>query len=382
METKAIASGMLPKHERLRNYLLAELNANRLKPGDLLPAEIELAKRMNMARNTVRQALSPLERNGLIRRIRGKGTFVTQDARLKLESSRRLFALVVPDSCGGYYPSLQRGFGAGANALSKQIIVADTGNDPLKQADIILQLMDERVAGVAMVPSTRAVDSAHQIRALQDRGIPVVFCHRLVPGINAPLVTFDSLSVGQLAGEALLERGHRRVAFFGTQHGNRVQGYLRGLRQALRDGQGDVPDDLVLLNEHWLPEHEMVVRETLERMMSSRNRPSAIMASFDTEAELLYVLLGRMGIEIPDQLSLISFGGVYRENAIMRRLAAVVVNEEQLGHRATELLEEIRRGDRAIDNTEECLMPLARSEGETLGASCIAETVCSQFRSR
>src|SRR3954471_1297337 len=74
-EDKASLGG-IPKHERLRAYLLQELNGGRLKPGDALPTEFALATSAEVSRNTVRHALAELERGGLIRRVRGCGTFV------------------------------------------------------------------------------------------------------------------------------------------------------------------------------------------------------------------------------------------------------------------------------------------------------------------
>ena len=41
----------------------------------------------------------------------------------------------------------------------------------------------------------------------------MVFCHRRVEGIAAPLLAIPFHEVGRLAGQALAERGHRRVAF-------------------------------------------------------------------------------------------------------------------------------------------------------------------------
>src|SRR5258706_16155284 len=91
------ALGGIPKHERLRAYLLNELSRGRLKPGNALPTELELATSAEVSRNTVRHALAELERSGLIRRGRGSGTFVHESAMGRLKSGLDIFALGIPD---------------------------------------------------------------------------------------------------------------------------------------------------------------------------------------------------------------------------------------------------------------------------------------------
>ena len=49
-----------PKYERLRQFLVEEVAAGRLKPGDMLPTEQQLADTYAIARSTVRQALATL----------------------------------------------------------------------------------------------------------------------------------------------------------------------------------------------------------------------------------------------------------------------------------------------------------------------------------
>jgi len=61
----------------LRDALAAELRAERWRPGERLPTERALGARHGVARNTVRRALDALEREGLIRRHVGRGTFRT-----------------------------------------------------------------------------------------------------------------------------------------------------------------------------------------------------------------------------------------------------------------------------------------------------------------
>jgi GntR family transcriptional regulator len=48
-----------------------------LKEGDVLPSELELCERFGISRSTVRQAFASLEKEGIVERHRGKGTFVS-----------------------------------------------------------------------------------------------------------------------------------------------------------------------------------------------------------------------------------------------------------------------------------------------------------------
>ena len=89
--------------------------------------------------------------------------------------------------------------------------------------------------------------------------------------------------------------------------------------------------------------------------------------SFDSEAELVYLLLHRLGVKLPEQMSLVGFGGTWREGAITRRLTSVAVDEEAVGRRAAELLDEMRRRERPLDDVTEVVLPLSLTGGETLG---------------
>jgi len=60
--------------------LLRSIRQGIMVPGSKLPNERELASQLNTSRTAVRSALSIMEREGLIRRRVGAGTFLTEDA--------------------------------------------------------------------------------------------------------------------------------------------------------------------------------------------------------------------------------------------------------------------------------------------------------------
>jgi GntR family transcriptional regulator len=70
-----ITEGAVPKHEQLRR-ILQRLVTEQLQPGSAIPSERQLIAEYGVSRITVREALGQLVNDGLLTRVRGKGTFV------------------------------------------------------------------------------------------------------------------------------------------------------------------------------------------------------------------------------------------------------------------------------------------------------------------
>lgn len=355
-----------PKHERLREHLVNEIIAGRLEPGGALPSEHHLVKTLGIARTTVRQAMASLESDGLIRRVQGKGTYVEPDVKEKLRQDHDVFALVVPETRAGFYPSLLYGFDAAAGEMHHQTLVCNTDNNVDKQGNIILQLLDKKVGGVAINPTSLPLTPAFQIRQLQERGIPVVFCHRRVEGISAPLLAIPFRDVARMAGKAFADRGHRHVALIDSHRSSVFPEWEAGLVEALQaDGREAVlgsycaGDSIVM--------HEEEVFATLEKVLAGPDRPTAVFAPFDTLAEMIYLLLPRLGLRVPEDVSVVGFGGTWREGILTRRLTSVVIDEAATGQKAVSLLHEMRCGNRSITDNEEIVLGVELSDGVTLG---------------
>ncbi|MDB5470052.1 MAG: yvoA 2 [Caulobacter sp.] len=68
----------LPLHETIRARLEADILSGRLKPGEKLPNETDLAAEWGCARMTVGRALSALAEAGMVQRRKRAGTFVAR----------------------------------------------------------------------------------------------------------------------------------------------------------------------------------------------------------------------------------------------------------------------------------------------------------------
>ncbi|MGB0389277.1 MAG: GntR family transcriptional regulator [Ardenticatenaceae bacterium] len=68
----------LPKYYQIAEGLREQITSGRLKPNDQIPTEEALCRQYQVSRGTVQQAIRELVRDGLIRRERGRGSFVNQ----------------------------------------------------------------------------------------------------------------------------------------------------------------------------------------------------------------------------------------------------------------------------------------------------------------
>ncbi|MGV8895819.1 MAG: GntR family transcriptional regulator [Rhodoglobus sp.] len=68
----------VPMYDQLRQLILNLIEEGSLAPGDSLPGEHRLCELYGISRTVVRQALAQLQVEGVVERVKGKGTFVAR----------------------------------------------------------------------------------------------------------------------------------------------------------------------------------------------------------------------------------------------------------------------------------------------------------------
>ena len=106
--------GKLPYYQQLYEILRGKIQRGEWQPGDLIPTESDLIDRYQVSRNTVRQVLDMLVKEGLIYRQRGRGSFVSHPT---LEQSMTRIVSFTEDM-------RQRKFTPGTQVLSSSLLPA------------------------------------------------------------------------------------------------------------------------------------------------------------------------------------------------------------------------------------------------------------------
>jgi GntR family transcriptional regulator len=74
----AVQNNGIPIYVQLREQILALIGRGVLKPGHQLPTMRQVAVALRIDLNTVQRAYAELERDGVLAKLRGVGTFVTE----------------------------------------------------------------------------------------------------------------------------------------------------------------------------------------------------------------------------------------------------------------------------------------------------------------
>jgi GntR family transcriptional regulator len=80
LEGFAVQNNGIPIYVQLREQILALIGRGLLKPDSQLPTMRQMAVALKIDLNTVQRAYAELERDGVLTKVRGVGTFVTAPA--------------------------------------------------------------------------------------------------------------------------------------------------------------------------------------------------------------------------------------------------------------------------------------------------------------
>ena len=106
----------IPLHVQLKRALLKMIEEGELKPGDKIMSESELCEKYNISRITARRAIDDLAREGYLRKVPGKGTFVSTP---KITEKLGLLVTFTEDM-------LSRGLKPGSKLMKRDIITPPT----------------------------------------------------------------------------------------------------------------------------------------------------------------------------------------------------------------------------------------------------------------
>lgn len=245
---------------------------------------------------------------------------------------------VVGDLTNAFYAKVASGVESVLAEFGLTMLLAATRDDPSRESPTVAAVLEHRVRALLLVP----VGEDHAYLEHERRlGTPIVGVDRPAANANLDSVVFDNRGGAYAAVRSLIDAGHRRIAFVGSDntiytHEQRLSGYRQALEEAA------LPVDPNLLRRD-APDSAAAGRAAHELLRLDRP-PTAIFAANNIAA------LGALNAvrEQPCRIGFVAFDDFDFADAL--KITVVSHDPAQMGREAASLAlaPERQRADRPV----------------------------------
>ncbi len=308
-----------------------------------LPTEMEMMRKYQVSRQTIRRAMSVLQSEGLITRRQGSGSYINGAALSDL-SPRRTVAILAPFVNDYTFSSSLRDVQPVFSEAGYQSQLFFTKNMVGQERQILQSLLEHPVRGILVQGTKNAFPNPNidLYGQLQDRGVCILFLGASYAGLTSvPCLTTDDYSGGYLLARHLIRHNHTRIA--GIFRSDDISGHQRylGCVCALRDSGLPVEDQ----HFFW---YERAMSDTMPGLLNAPRlrfllrmylpECTAVICQDDELAVFLIHQLGNYNIQVPQQMSVVAFGSSYRSRSLPWQITAAIPDNTNLWAHASKVL--------------------------------------------
>ena len=276
-------------------------------------------------------------REWVLKEARKAGFRPSPVTRSAIGKSTRSIGVLVPDLSVSFFADIARGVQAALLAEDYlPVVLSNDGEDGLRG---VQRMIDHRVDALIFGVSDEAISQADLV-AITGEKFPLIVVDQPHPGFEYDTVLSDDELGGFQAGEHLAGLGHRRVGCVHYGEGtSNCEARIAGCRRALAAVGGEMrPADVVQVPVHG---EEDVLKRTvvseLERMLGMPDQPTAVFATTDLFARDVMLAARRLGLRIPDDLSVVGFADLNFADLTDPPLTTIRQNGLALGRQAAEM---------------------------------------------
>lgn len=243
-----------------------------------------------------------------------------------------MIGLVVSEITNPFFPELIQGFEDVAIENGFEILIGSTNYDPKRMEVCIRRLLQRKAEGVAIL--TFGIEQP-LFEQLAERNIPLVFVDVGPdrPGVSLLKVDYDQ---GIRQGvQHLAALGHRNIGFIsGPMRLHSAKSRSTAFAAALSECGIKARQEWQVEGDHTF---EGGIRG-MEQILADSDRPSAIMCSNDMTALGVLHKAHRVGLRVPDDLSIIGFDDIQMAQVMIPPLTSIHMSRIELAKAAVKAL--------------------------------------------
>lgn len=248
--------------------------------------------------------------------------------------------LVVPTIDNAIFSELIEAFSNELYLHDRTMIIASHNYDLMREVSIVRSLLERRIDGIALVGRDHDIAAVEMLKV---RDVPAVALWNSTGMTSIPTIGTDNYQSAFDITQHLVDLKHQDIAllFPDTQSNDRARDRKQGVFSALKAAGIHLSAD-----RDYQCEYDMVFAKQLAMNILRDNPPTAFVCGNDVIAHGVIHGAIRLGIRIPEEISVVGIGDFRGSAAIEPPLTTVRLPARRIGQSAAKMLiEQLNRTD-------------------------------------
>lgn len=357
---------MKPKYQVIIDDIKSHILSGTYKAGEQIPTEFALQDSYNVSRQTVRKAILELSNEGFLRSEKGSGTYVSSQYRSK-SGGKRTIGVITTYISDYIFPSIIRGIESRLNEDNYSLLLASTNNDIAQEKKALEMMLSYGVDGLIIEPTRSNVYNPNiaYYLSFKEQEVPFTMINAYYEELEVPFFCLDDVQSSYLAARELVAKGHTQIGLIAKmddlQGKYRMKGYIKALGEAKLRFQ---PEHVLSFDTDTKPD----LSANLEAFLNDNRGALTALVCYNDEVGLEVVHVCRkLGISIPDELSIIAQDNSYIAKNANIQLTTLTHPQEQMGRDAADWVIKSLQGKKDLPSQTYYQPVLV--EGETVRAA-------------
>ena len=306
----------VPKYQEIADWLKENIRTGAFKSGDKLISEPSLCEKFGISRHTARSAIAILEKEGLVARKQGSGTYVNH---FIAGAGRKKIGILLTYADDYIFPAIVSGIEEVLSEQGHSMSLSLTRNKVENERNQLLSFLSDNIDGLIVEAVKSALPSPNLdiYKEFTARTIPSVFINTYHNKLDCNYIINNDVAGGRLAARHLIENGHKRIG--GIFKHDDIQGSFRykGFVKELYEHKLQLSENNII----WYSTEtldNLFCHDQFKLLLNRLEGASGVICYNDQVSVRLIQACTQAGLHVPRDLSVVSF-----DNSNLSSIASV-----------------------------------------------------------
>ncbi|SFE75383.1 GntR family transcriptional regulator, arabinose operon transcriptional repressor [Paenibacillus algorifonticola] len=342
-----------PKYQIIIDDIKSNILSGTYKAGEQISTESALQSSYNVSRQTVRKAILELSNEGFLRSEKGSGTYVSSQYRSRSggNAAKKTIGVITTYISDYIFPSIIRGIEGRLNEDNYSLLLASTNNDIMQEKKALEMMLSYGVDGLIIEPTKSNLYNPNiaYYLSFKEQEVPFTMINAYYEELEVPFFCLDDVQSSYLATRELIAKGHSQIGIIAKmddlQGKYRMKGYIKALGEAKLRLH---PEQVLSFDTATKPD----LSTNLEEFLNDNRDVLTALVCYNDEVGLEVVnVCRRLGISIPDELSIIGQDNSYIAKNANIKLTTLTHPQEQMGRDAADWVIKNLQGKKDLPTT-------------------------------